>query len=425
MKNSTIKKLNKETLLIGLNFHIISGRKKLKIEDLELPPGIVLPPEAVASLGSKKFIDPDEINKLTKLRDQAKTACERVGVKFMGGYAIPKAKLETVKEDLESTIRKFNVERDRFIRLYEQMIDGWAAQNKEWESIIRSAVPAKRAVADFLSADYVVYQVSAPEGLDNKLNDQAESLSSQLYKEVAAEAKVLVKAISKQSKEIGVTQKSLWPIQRVKEKMRGLSFIDSSINKIISYISEVESKLPTTGRMTNDHYNNLMTLAVAMSDPSGDQLKELSGCLVADDDAVLENLSTYVEKELEKTESTSEGTDYSSLPLPEVTESFDEDNSESNFDEILETVAKEKMNETGTAEVVELVTFVDPETPETEHSQTEEEIILFAAEPSQVEAKEEPEILVNHDEIDSAITNDNTQSDDEWELPKLTGGTFI
>ena len=46
-------------LLVGLDVNIWSGRKKLRIEDLG--PGVDLPPAELASLGSKRIMDPEQI----------------------------------------------------------------------------------------------------------------------------------------------------------------------------------------------------------------------------------------------------------------------------------------------------------------------------------------------------------------------------
>ena len=72
------------------------ARKKLRTEDLKLTQGDVLPPKDLASLGSKKIFNPKALAKFEALKKRAHVACGRVGIRFMGGYAVP----ESVADDL-------------------------------------------------------------------------------------------------------------------------------------------------------------------------------------------------------------------------------------------------------------------------------------------------------------------------------------
>ena len=48
-------------VLVKVEANIYGARKKLKKEDLVLADGSKLPPEDLASLGSKRVLDPDEV----------------------------------------------------------------------------------------------------------------------------------------------------------------------------------------------------------------------------------------------------------------------------------------------------------------------------------------------------------------------------
>jgi hypothetical protein len=272
-----ITQLNNNTILVKPEFHIISGRKKLRVEDLKLPAGVVLPPEQVASLGSKKFIDPDEIAKFNRRRDQAHKACEKIGVKFLGGYAIPKDKIDELVVELDEKVGEFNAIRDDFLRNYEVIIDSWCSSNAEWESILRRAVPPVSSVAASLSATYFMFQAGVPEGISSeRLDEQASGLSGQMYLEIAKEAErfinesLSVKGDSGPTRyrddQEGVTQKALRPIRRMRDKMEGLSFLDSGIQPVIKHIDQVLAQMPDQGRIDGKHFSDLLTLAIAMSD---------------------------------------------------------------------------------------------------------------------------------------------------------------
>jgi len=95
--HTTISKVLQDLVLIHLSFSIWSGKKKLRPEDLK---GANLPPDKLASLGSKRIFDPDALKVFATLKRQAERACEEVGVRFLGGYALPKDKLTPLLEKM-------------------------------------------------------------------------------------------------------------------------------------------------------------------------------------------------------------------------------------------------------------------------------------------------------------------------------------
>ena len=85
MSIQTLDKL----LICHIDCSIWSGRKKLRPEDFRLANGSQLPPKDVASLGSKKICDPEALANFERLKKEAQRLCEQVGVRFLGGYAVP------------------------------------------------------------------------------------------------------------------------------------------------------------------------------------------------------------------------------------------------------------------------------------------------------------------------------------------------
>ena len=76
-------------VLVKVEANIYGARKKLKKEDLVLADGSKLPPEDLASLGSKRLLDPDQLTVFNRLKKEAERICLRIGTRFLGGFAIP------------------------------------------------------------------------------------------------------------------------------------------------------------------------------------------------------------------------------------------------------------------------------------------------------------------------------------------------
>ena len=57
-----------QVVLVKVEANIYGARKKLKKEDLMLADGSKLPPEDLASLGSKRLLDPEQLRSSTALK---------------------------------------------------------------------------------------------------------------------------------------------------------------------------------------------------------------------------------------------------------------------------------------------------------------------------------------------------------------------
>ena len=85
---SDIKVLD-NLLALNLNVNLWSARKKMALEDFG---GAELPPEDLASLGSKRIADPNSLKVFSTLKARAFNYLDRHGIRFMSGWAIPEDK---------------------------------------------------------------------------------------------------------------------------------------------------------------------------------------------------------------------------------------------------------------------------------------------------------------------------------------------
>ncbi len=154
---------------VNLDVRIWSGRKKLTAEDLSL--GTDVPPEDLVSLGSKRVCDPDAIKVFHRLKKQAERICLTGGMRFLGGYAIPEERTETVAAELDALGETFARERAAFVAGYGQAIEDWIALHPQWEAAIRKAVDPASLVQSRLGFGYQLYRV-APAQVAGNLDEQ-------------------------------------------------------------------------------------------------------------------------------------------------------------------------------------------------------------------------------------------------------------
>lgn len=77
-------------VVVNLDIHIWTARKKLVPLDLG---GAELPPEDLASLGSKRICNPEDLRTFGTLKARAVNLLERNGIRFLSGWAVPETRM--------------------------------------------------------------------------------------------------------------------------------------------------------------------------------------------------------------------------------------------------------------------------------------------------------------------------------------------
>ena len=92
-------------LVVNLDIHIWTARKKLVPLDLG---GAELPPEDLASLGSKRVCNPEDLRSFTTLKARAVSVLERSGIRFLSGWAVPDTRIDDIMRELAVIRDEFN-----------------------------------------------------------------------------------------------------------------------------------------------------------------------------------------------------------------------------------------------------------------------------------------------------------------------------
>lgn len=259
MRTKIIDKL----VVIHLDVHLWSGRKRLRPEDLRVRGE--LPPADLVSLGSKKVCDPKALHVFERLRRRAERACQAVGVRFVGGYAIPEDKLNDLLFELDTCKAEFNIAKQAFLARYEQGIEEWAAAHPEWAEIIRRSVTPKSQVERQLRFGYEVFRVRPTEHFSEGLERQVNNLSQGLLSEVAIEA-ARVRAESFEGRR-KITRRALRPVRSLRGKLDGLSFLNPRIAPLVRWMDDTLARVPKTGPIEGSVLSDLDAMLLVLSDP--------------------------------------------------------------------------------------------------------------------------------------------------------------
>jgi len=293
-----------EVIIIMLNISLWSGRKKLRPEDLAAN-GIEvakLPPQALASLGTKRIISPDALNPFSNLKREAERICLARGIRFLGGFAIPRYAMDSVTEELKRVKERFNAEKEALLSKYDREVDRWIAENPpEWATVIRASVESSEVIARRTSFNFAPVAMDTPEGMEENegLDEETGGMLNQLFHEVRVTARQAFEATFARRQE--VNRKALRPVNSMRDKLKGLAFLDpETITDTVTTIDEVIARLPMNGPITGSDLDMLAGLV-------GRRLANIGLPLPPDIDPVTEPGEELAEEELDL------------LPLPPLT----------------------------------------------------------------------------------------------------------
>lgn len=302
LQSNKIQVLNK-LLMVGLEVNIWSARKKLREEDLG--DDLQLPPAELASLGSKRIIDPDHLKPFETLKRRAVRLLQERGTQFMGAYVIPEAIAGEVAAELETFEREFIDAKTSFLAAYDQSCSEWINrpwEKPEWREAICRAITPKAVVEARLGFRFSVWRVLPDESspiLTTGLEREVQGLSGQLFREIADEAEEISENTLRGTN--SVTQKTVNRIWKMHAKLTSLAFLSPEVQGLADYLSKKLLALPQKGKLNGSDFQSLFSLVLNMSDETkiaklADLYDEKGGMeLVADVDELLIKLDPAVE----------------------------------------------------------------------------------------------------------------------------------
>lgn len=263
---TSINNLDKITVIM-LNARTYTATKKLRREDLKAN-GVdisLLPPDKLAHLGCKKIVDPKKLATFSSKKKEAERLLLSKGVRFLGGFAVPREEVKNLVIELGLIKDKFLAEKEEFIKIYHDEVEKWIAVNPpEWETAIRKGVDSIKYVDRAMQFSFVPIKIASEEGMEEEMEEETSGLYGQLCRETRTAAK-LANDTSFAGK-LSVTRKALRPIVSMRDKMAGLIFLNpAEIQSMIGVIDQTIAALPKSGPIEGVHFNSLVGLIARLS----------------------------------------------------------------------------------------------------------------------------------------------------------------
>lgn len=268
---------------VHLDVRGFSGRKAMKAEDLKGISADQIPPDELASLGSKRYCDPKKVAVFASLRRRMQRTLETIGVRFLGGYAIPEERVNEAVTALDAITAEYTAARDEFLVEFDQASREWAREFPEWEPVILRAIPPVETIAGRLRCSYQVFRINpidreseADETTANRGLEQAtKGILGQLYHEAAVAASDLWEKSLRGRNQ--VTQRIRRPLDTLIDKLDGLSFIDPAVRQLATRIEDCVKQLPDDGPITGIPLSALTGMVLILSDEDRIQAFAMKG----------------------------------------------------------------------------------------------------------------------------------------------------
>lgn len=267
MLQSDIKILD-DLLALNLTISIWSARKKMQPDDLG---GAELPPEDLATLGSKRVADPEKLKIFSTLKSRAFNYLDRHGVRFMSGWAIPEEKAGTIVNELCAIRAEFVKEKENFLGAYDNSIAEWLARHEDWSEIIRDSIVSPdyvRSRMDFRWQLFKVQPLMAHEDSEavseSGLAEEVTGLANTLFGEISRSASEIWRKVYKDKTE--VTHKALSPLRTLREKLNGLTFIEPHVAPVVEILDASLKRMPPKGNISGPDLLMLQGLVKLLSD---------------------------------------------------------------------------------------------------------------------------------------------------------------
>ncbi|MFE8033040.1 DUF3150 domain-containing protein [Thiohalocapsa marina] len=238
----TLRLTNAMTLFL-IDYHIWSGRKKLRPEDLRM--GGNLPPDGLVSLGSKKVCDPDALRVFHRKRRHVERQLLAVGTRFLSGYLVPNTHAADVLAQITAITAEAREAAEDFLADYDRHIDAWCAAYPTWEQAIRNAIDPVEVVRGQLRFRVLALQIETAEGVaEDTLADDLAAVGETIFSEVEQVARSLEQSFLGRD---ALSQRAVGTFRRIYDKLDALSFADYRIDPVVRALHDWLGRLPASG----------------------------------------------------------------------------------------------------------------------------------------------------------------------------------
>jgi hypothetical protein len=257
------ERIFEQSLGLILDISIWSGSKTLKAEDFQ---GYELPPEELVSLGSKRLHSKDSFKPIQAVRTKAVSVLESTGISLYGGrvWIIPDHAKSDVEASLHALAAEFQQEKDAFLRNFYTTQEEWLQKNNRWASILRPYLDTPETVSKRFGFSWRIFRMGTAEQGDGLAETITDDLRHNLLREVATLAEDAYQSLRDRDR---ATPKNLNRLDKLADKLRGLSFVTPASTVIETELSGILDERDSQGALEGQGLFKLVRLMVQLKSP--------------------------------------------------------------------------------------------------------------------------------------------------------------
>lgn len=251
------------SVYLRLEVSIWTGKARLSRDDI--PNADELPPDTLATLGTKRIFDPAKLRPFGALKTRAVRACDQHGVRCMGGWIVETGAAQRLAAELQVIRDEFDRTKSQFVSDYDAGADAWLAQYPEWASILRPALPESYELHKRFAFRWQVLEVKPVESPEYGGTAAADigGLEDTALEAVAGEVKELL-GRGFTNERTSITIKSLRPLNALADKCDNYAFTRPEMSTLADVFRELAKCEPTPGTLSL-----VRTTLTALSTPAG------------------------------------------------------------------------------------------------------------------------------------------------------------
>ena len=209
--------------IVHVLVNVWSARAKIGKEELPSTVTSLLPPEGLATLGTKRLFNPDKIRPFNSIRSKVSAYLDLYGVRVLGGWAIPNSTIDVVMSELADINNMFDDLLADFEDSYEDGVREWAETFPEYKTLLYNSVPSISQVRDKFKFSVSKFRVS-PQFDDNSGDFVSDitNLDKTLLERIAVELQEAYKQALSKTKVF--SERSFNCIDKIVDKLDSFAF---------------------------------------------------------------------------------------------------------------------------------------------------------------------------------------------------------
>ncbi|WP_448205416.1 DUF3150 domain-containing protein [Azospirillum sp. sgz302134] len=260
----------KDVDIFAIDVDAWSGTKVIDRAEL-LRAGAKLPPQLLASGGTKNVFDPQDLTRFNTFRRQGDRALEAVGVKvpLLGAYAVPKAAADALERELKTIKKRFyDYLENEFFANFEAKKRKWISKWPEHEAFILNSIDPEEVIRHKFKFAIGRFQLTSENLVgDTDIVQEVTKVSDRLLDEIAADADELFKVLEGRMTERTVQRRSLNRLERIRRKLFGFGFIDHAVIPMVEAIDKLIHRLPQEGMIAPEDFMEALAITLILCDP--------------------------------------------------------------------------------------------------------------------------------------------------------------